>query len=69
MFALHETNNYRLEQDQFGFYLLTRKADLVSAYFQGDDAVLWDRSMDAIKVWYAGNALDRAFDYLCSEYL
>lgn len=71
MATRHETKAYRLESDRFGFFTLTRLGDGASAFFQGDDATLWDRDMTAIegvKVWNAGNTLDKSFDFLCSGY-
>jgi hypothetical protein len=67
----HETSAYRLATDRFGFYYLTRLSDNASVFFQGDDADLWERNMDAIegvKTWNAGNTLDKSFDFLCSGY-
>jgi hypothetical protein len=68
----HETDSYRLETERNGLFVtLTRKSDGKSAFFQGDDADLWLRNMDAIesiKKWNAGNTLDKAFDFLCDGY-
>ena len=68
----HETGSYRLETERNAlFFTLTRKSDGASAFFQGDDAGLWLRNMDAIegvKTWNAGNTLDKSFDFLCSGY-
>jgi hypothetical protein len=71
MHIRYETSKYRLEQDRFGFVLLVRKADGATAFFQGDDADLWDRNMsslESIKTWNAGNSPDNSFDFLCSGY-
>lgn len=71
MYTRHETEKYRLQTDRFGFYVLTRKADNASAFFQDDDATLWNRNMtaiEAVKIWNAGNSLDGSFDFLCSGY-
>lgn len=75
-FTVHKTSRYTLERDRFGNYLLTRHegvdpARIHQAYFQGDDARLWEHNMDAIqgvKDWRAGNTLDKSFDFLCSGY-
>jgi hypothetical protein len=70
----HETARYCLSMDRFGNYELTRKSDGASAYFQDDDARLWDDNMEAIVgievrgEWTAGNSLDKSFDFLCSGY-
>jgi hypothetical protein len=69
-FIRHETAAYKLMQLPYGF-VLTRKTDGASAFFQGDDAALWHSNMDAIegiKTWNAGNTLDKSFDFLCSGY-
>jgi hypothetical protein len=70
----HETSSYSLHSDQFGGYTLKRRADGASAYFQGDDARLWSRNIEAIlDVYEKGGfkdepGLDRSFDFLCSGY-
>lgn len=68
----HETSSYKLEEDRFGFFTLTRKVDGWSAFFQGDDASLWERNMSAIegiKDWaHPAWTLDTSFDFLCSGY-
>lgn len=65
-----ETDAYRLTSDRFGFYVLTRKSDGASAFFQGDDALLWDRNMDAIEHTNIDDEarLNSTFDCLCSGY-
>ncbi len=69
----HETASYRLTHLSYGFELV-RKSDARSAFFQGDDAKLWDDNMLAIEKleaengWRAGNTIDKAFDFLCSGY-
>lgn len=69
-----ETERYALSQDRFGHFRLTRKADNASAYFQGDDAALWDSNMEMLETleesqgWRAGNSLVKSFDFLCSGY-
>lgn len=53
-------------------YLLVHEPSGKSAWFQGDDADLWDaniRALDAIKVWNAGNSFTQSFDFLCSGYV
>jgi hypothetical protein len=48
-----------------------RKSDARRAFFQGDDADLWQRNMEAIEgitQWNAGNTPDNSFDFLCSGY-
>lgn len=70
----HETARYSLHFDRIGNYTLVRRADKASHYFQGDDARLWDRNMEAIldldasKSWAPGHSLDTSFDFLCSGY-
>lgn len=67
----HETGEYRLTHETFGCFLLTRKADGASAFFQDEDADLWDRNMSAletIKAWAPGNSLDQSFNFLCDGY-
>lgn len=67
----HVTASYRLDAHRFGCYELVRLADGATAFFQGDDAALWERNMDAIegiKEWNVGNSLDQSFDFLCSGY-
>jgi hypothetical protein len=71
MFIRHGTGRYILSEDRHGFFHLHRIADGASAFFQGDDADLWDRNMrslEGVKQWNAGNSLDRSFDFLCSGY-
>lgn len=71
MLTRYQTDAYHLTTDHHGFYQLIRKRDGKSAFFQGDDANLWSRNMDqieSIKVWNAGNSLDKSFDCLCSGY-
>lgn len=66
----HETASYRLVSTGYGFELV-RLSDNASAFFQGDDANLWESNMAAIEgvqTWNAGNALDGSFDFLCSGY-
>ncbi len=66
----HETARYKLVSTGYGFELI-RSADAATAFFQGDDADLWERNMtalEAIKDWRAGNSLDASFDFLCSGY-
>lgn len=69
-YTRQETDAYKLERDRFGFYTLTRKHDGASAFFQGDDANLWDRNMDAIEHCHANDEsrLNSTFDCLCSGY-
>ena len=69
-FTRQETAAYRLEVDRFGFYSLTRKSDGASAFFQGDDADLWSRNMEAIERCLSDNEprLVETFDCLCSGY-
>ncbi len=65
----YETTQYALGVDRFGHYELTRKSDGKSAYFQGDDADLWTRNMQAIcQVHSLYAARDESFDVLCSGY-
>lgn len=67
----HETERYRLEDDRHGFFTLTRKADNATAFFQGDDADLWERNMRSLegeKVWPDGTSFDRSFNCLCDGY-
>ena len=65
-----ETAAYRLESDRFGFYTLTRLSDGASAFFQGDDADLWSRNMEAIERCLGDDEakLASTFDCLCSGY-
>lgn len=71
-FTRHETKRYSLIQHKIPFsFTLGRKVDGASAFFQGDDANLWDDNMSAIegiKIWRAGNTLGKSFDFLCSGY-
>ena len=69
-FIRQETSAYRLERDRFGFYELTRKSDGASAFFQGDDADLWNRNMDALERCHRDDEprLVSTFDFLCSGY-
>ena len=68
----HETAAYRLTTDRFGFYVLTRISDGASASFQGDDADLWRRNMDAIERCFHDEdpelRMNASFDCLCSGY-
>lgn len=69
-FVRQETATYRLWQLPYGFELM-RKSDARRAFFQGDDADLWEANMisiEGIKQWNAGNTLDKSFDCLCSGY-
>lgn len=74
MSIIHETKAYRLETDRFGFYTLTRLSDGFDAFFQGDDASLWERNMASLLAiesrggWRSTGSLDRSFDFLCSGY-
>lgn len=70
MFTHTETDRYRLSFDAMGFVELFRKADGASAYFQGDDAALWWRNLDAMEKTHADDepALIRSFDFLCEGY-
>ena len=71
MFTTHTiTDAYKLETDRFGFYKLTRLCDGASAFFQGDDADLWSRNMEAIERCLSDNEprLVASFDCLCSGY-
>ena len=70
MFTHTITAAYKLESDRFGFYKLTRLSDGASAFFQGDDAQLWSRNMDAIERCHADDEprLVETFDCLCSGY-
>ena len=62
-----ETENYTLDCDRFGNYVLTRKSDRASAYFQGDDAWAWDREIAAL--CRAKHCMrDELFDAIASEY-
>lgn len=69
-FTRQKTAAYHLESDRFGFYVLTRLSDGASAFFQGDDADLWRRNMDAIERTHADDVarLNATFDCLCSGY-
>lgn len=74
-YVRQETAAYRLESDRFGFFILTRKSDGKSAFFQGDDADLWSRNMAAIehcfgydKADYDEELANQIFDCLCSGY-
>lgn len=70
MFTHTITDAYRLETDRFGFYKLTRLSDGASAFFQGDDADLWSRNMEAIERCFIDDEakLINSFDCLCSGY-
>lgn len=71
MFRTHTvTDAYRLERDRFGFYRLSRLSDGASAFFQGDDADLWSRNMEAIERCFIDDEakLINSFDFLCSGY-
>jgi hypothetical protein len=56
------------------FVLLVRASDGASAHFQGDDADLWDRNMDAIESidragkWGTANTFESSFNLLCDGY-
>jgi len=67
-----ETAAYRLESERSNglWYTLTRKSDGATGFFQGDDADLWDRNMDAVERCNADNEqrLNETFDCLCSGY-
>lgn len=67
-----ETERYRLDEHRTPFsFTLTRKADGFNAFFQGDDADLWDANMNALEKitgWNAGNSLERSFDFLAEGY-
>ena len=73
-FLEHETSRYSLHSDRFGHFRLVRRADLAEQYFQGDDADLWRRNIDAIVAidqrngWGTNNSFDASFDCLCSGY-
>ncbi len=72
MFVRHETDKYKLVQLPYGFELM-RKSDARRAFFQGDDANIWEENMEAIeniKEWSAAypRGLDSGFDSLCSGY-
>lgn len=68
--TVHSTFAYTLRSDRFGNYTLTRNDLFQSrAYFQGDDARLWEQNMDAL--YHArdyGDEFDKVFDFLCSGY-
>jgi hypothetical protein len=73
-FIEHRTSHYSLREDRFGNFTLTRRSDRASQYFQGDDADLWRRNIDAIvsidrrNAWGTNNSFDASFDCLCSGY-
>jgi len=69
-YTAHLTDRYHLEVDRMGFYKLTRSEDGAEAYFQGDDAILWDRNMTAIETCHEDSepALNRSFNCLCEGY-
>lgn len=62
------TTRYSLHADHFGNYTLKRRADSASAFFQGDDADLWSRNMEALLASPALHNLDKSFNFLCSGY-
>ena len=71
MLVKHETDNYRLTSRRLGFCMLVRKADGASAFFQDDDAALWERNLSAlqsIKSWSENDSLDKSFDLICEGY-
>lgn len=70
MFKHMETDRYILNTDRMGFFELIRVMDGASLYFQGDDAQLWCRNMEAIEATHADDevALERSFDFLCEGY-
>lgn len=69
----HETARYRLVSTGYGFELV-RIADNASAFFQGEDATLWESNIAALEKieakngWAPGNTFDATFDHLCSGY-
>jgi hypothetical protein len=65
----HVSNSYKLESDSLG-YSLTRWADGKSAYFQGDDAVIWRRELAGLLRRCGDDAgrFSRACDLVCSDY-
>jgi hypothetical protein len=67
-----ETDAYRLESERNGlWYTLTRKIDGTSAFFQDDDADLWQRNMDSLESitdWKTTNTFEQSFNFLCSGY-
>lgn len=65
-----ETNAYTWQQVKGGC-TLTRNADNKSAFFQGDDADLWYRNLnaiEAIKRTPQMQSLAQSFNFLCSGY-
>jgi hypothetical protein len=77
-FTFIRASSYRYTLRQFKApfsFELIRNADNASAYFQGDDAYLWDRNILALdkiensaRGWCAGNSFTQSFDFLCSGY-
>jgi hypothetical protein len=65
-----ETRRYSLWEDRIGHFKLVRLSDGAEAYFQGEDADLWRRNMDAIEATHADNeaTLNRSFNTLCEGY-
>lgn len=73
MFLEHETSRYSLHFDRIGNFVLKRRSDGAEAFFQGDDAQLWLRNIDALAAidaagWGPNNSFDKSFDTLCSGY-
>lgn len=70
-YTRHETASYKLECDRIGNYLLTRKSDGATCYFQGEDGDVWSYNMyalEGVQQWKAGNTLDKSFDFIASGY-
>lgn len=70
MFTHTETERYRLSHDTMGHFELYRKDDGASAYFQGDDSLLWWRNLEAMEITHRGDeqGFERSFDFLCEGY-
>lgn len=62
MFTERATDNYTLERDRFGNYLITRYSDNHCVYLQGDDAVQFENE------YGTGCINDAMFDWACSQY-
>jgi len=62
-----QSSRYTLACDRFGNYLLTRLSDNASAYFQGDDAWEWDKTVAAL-CRVKQSRRTEIFDSLASEY-
>lgn len=62
MFTERTTDNYQLQRDRIGHYLIIRNTDDHHVYLQGDDAVQFENE------YGTGCISDQMFDGACSQY-